>query len=354
MLGYPLVLLVWHLPRHAWKRWPFLVVFAPAVYGAVVWLRVTLLAYVAAAIAVVVIATQRDRRFVVPAMVVLALLLLFRFYRAIREAPGANVFARLTDTAAKLRATIENGTWDGGVDAQGKPRPLVSPITLDPKSPPTLYMFHCAAGYISRRVAAVARGRRYNTLLVLDWLHAFALTISVYAVEYWALFRIAPESYTQVSGSGLLQFFVYSLTTFTSSSISPIVAATMTAQVIASTETLSMVFLLVTCVFSLFTARRDSYREDLDLFTRALGEVASAIEGRIFKVYSLSTEAVEAVLLTHNAQVVNLLRRSRGLPSLEPPQVVEGSVAAVLGDVTVTASAAVTPAAPAESKTPPR
>jgi hypothetical protein len=338
VVGYPFVVLCYHLPRRLWSKWPLLVVFAPAIYTFVRSARLTLLLYVAAVTAASVIAFQTAPTYLVPAMVVLALFLVVRLYRACRESQASSVFASLTSLARDLRDQIEGGSFDQTSSASpAAPKVAATRAELDEyKTLPPLYLFHCAADYISRKVDETAKSRKYNRLLMLAWLHVVAVALITYSLEYWALFRMAPESFRDTVGAGFLQFLIYTLTVLVNSSVSPIKAVSQPALLIASSELLCAILIFFTGVFSILSAWRDQYREGLDAFTKALGEAASAIEARIVAVYQLSAEGLECLLVTHNAEFINFLRKTRGRPELVPSIGTAGAIEVTATATTVT------------------
>jgi hypothetical protein len=184
------------------------------------------------------------------------------------------------------------------------------------KTVPPLYLFHFIADFISAKAAAAARGGTYNVILVFDLLHTFLAAWVVFALEYWALFRMDPGTFRGTEGTGLLQFVEYSLTVLTSSSVSPIAAAALGARWIANAEIMSMVIWGFIVAFAILTARRDAYREGLAKFTDEIRAAVSAIEHRIAVVYQLSAQALEELLARNHGEMVNMLRKTRGLPSL--------------------------------------
>ena len=72
-------------------------------------------------------------------------------------------------------------------------------------------------------------------------------------------------------------------------------------------------------VFSVLTAAREAFREDIDEFTSELHKTASAIEARISEAYQLTFVQLEIKLLNENGATVNLIRKFRGLPELTIP-----------------------------------
>jgi hypothetical protein len=181
---------------------------------------------------------------------------------------------------------------------------------------PNLYMLHVVADLIIRKVAQAAKDRRYNTVLVLSFLSAFVHTTVIFALENWALYKISPGSFSGANEAGFLLFLAYSLGQVATANLTTIQPLSSAATLLATVEVFCGVVILVIAVFSILTAARDTYRQDLEDFSEALHDVATAVDKRIQARYSLTAVQLEISLTVNSASTVNMLRRWRGLPEL--------------------------------------
>jgi len=113
---------------------------------------------------------------------------------------------------------------------------------------------------------------------------------------------------------------MYSLGRLATTDLTSIQPTTTVASMLAAVEVVSSVLILVIGAFSILTATRDAYREDFEDFVRALHETAEAIDQRIGDRYSLTAAELELKVAVHSAEVVNFLRRIRGLPEISLPE----------------------------------
>jgi len=134
--------------------------------------------------------------------------------------------------------------------------------------------------------------------------------------ENWALYKINPGSFDGANGSIFLLFLAYSLGQVATANTTTIQPLSSIATFLATAEVFSGILILVIGGFSILTAARDTYREDLQDFSEALHDVATAIDKRIQAKYSLTALQLEISLAVHRTSTVNMLRRWRGLAEL--------------------------------------
>jgi hypothetical protein len=114
-------------------------------------------------------------------------------------------------------------------------------------------------------------------------------------------------------------FFGYSMTVFTTSDLSPISPATSVAAGVSYGELLCGLVAGVILVFTILTAARDKYRQDIKLFVDELRLAANATTARVSELFQLTLEEVEYILIIDQSHLVNRLRKLRDLPELLPP-----------------------------------
>ena len=102
--------------------------------------------------------------------------------------------------------------------------------------------------------------------------------------------------------------------------------ASATAMVLSYSEVLCSIVILVILVFSILTAAREAFRDDLDDFATEVQGVAGALEARATLVCHQTFLQLEFVLLTKSPAMVKWLRKTRGLGDIEtgPAQLLTG------------------------------
>ncbi len=125
--------------------------------------------------------------------------------------------------------------------------------------------------------------------------------------------------------SSYWNFLGFSFEKLIPSNISSLVPVKLPAIILSYSETFCALIILVILVFSVLTAARDRYREDIDDFILELRELGSYLQNDFYKLYSIAVNDVEIILLASNAVMVNHVRKYKGLPSLSLPKEVESN-----------------------------
>lgn len=320
---YPFIVLFWKIPKILWRKWTVFVVLLPTIYTTVVSLRSTFVLYTAAAVATVVIALSRKPPLIIPSMFVLGIFLAVHLYRAFRRAHSSSVFSQLATLARKFRENIDSGSFDHPPDyISTSPQTRTLGVQTISETPivPNLYILHVLSEFIAQKIATAMKDRKYNALLVISLLYAFAITTLVFGLENWALYRIDAASYRGVTEVAFLQFLAYSLGHLATANLTVIQPMSVFATALAAAEVFCGVLILVIGAFSILTAARDTYRDDLNEFREAVHETAKAIDNRLVFLYEFTAEEIETALSIHSVAIVNIFRKIRGLDELPEPE----------------------------------
>ena len=322
ILGYPLVVLFWKLPVLAFRKWPLAIAFAPVIYRAISTSPTTFLLYTLAALSALAITASRDSAWLVAGMLGFFVFLLAHLYRSFREAYSEGVTSRLSMILRKFKEQIQNGMFDSATTPEARKAESTQNTHMDraPRNPTSLYLLRSVTDILIDKIRWVARSRKYDVYLVLSWLYTFAVTATVFAFEYFALGRIDPESFGSVaSASTFFGFFGYSLGNLLPTRISRIAPMSEFAILLTYTEEFCALLVFVILVFTILTAARESHKADLEQFSVELTGLAEAVDIRIAAVYSMSLYEVEIFLMRDSSDLVNSMRKARGLPELAAP-----------------------------------
>jgi len=318
--GYPFVLVFWKLPKRFYRQWPLIVVFLPAIGAAAARLWSTILLYSLAALAALFILKSGNRWLLVFSVACLVPLLSIHLSRSLRKAYAASPLTRLTAWFDEARTGIESGRF---LKLEETAAPVISsanqptPATASPRQ--VAYSLHWLAGVIADQVKAVTKRRYYDLYLLASWFYTVVLTAVLFAFAHLGLHKISPGAYRDVDGAGFWGFLGFSLDTLTAHNVSKINPVTAVASIASYAEVVCSVVILVILVFSILTAAREAFKENLDDFNNALAGVATALETRIRAQWQLTVMELEVALLSENPGLVNGLRRLRGLPELPLP-----------------------------------
>src|SRR5690606_1966566 len=112
--------------------------------------------------------------------------------------------------------------------------------------------------------------------------------------------RLEPDHFMTATDAGLLDFVGYSLSTALNAGISPIVPATLLAQMLSYVEVVFMLLIAVLFVFVLFTSARERHRQDLDEVVSEIGGVSDRMGTFLLEHHDLTVAAADQYLLQVN------------------------------------------------------
>jgi hypothetical protein len=132
-----------------------------------------------------------------------------------------------------------------------------------------------------------------------------------------ALEKLDPTSFgysaTETNFWGFLGFSLGNLTTGSVATVAPV---SHLAVLFTYTEKMCALIIFFILVFTVLTAARESYKAEMDELGAELRGVADAVDRRLTEVYRMTLDEAELFLLRDQADLVNLIRRGRGLPEL--------------------------------------
>lgn len=315
IIGYPLVLLFWRMPKLFFRNWELTIAFAPAIYDLLRSFRSKFAIVTAAALAAICISLSSSSYLLLPSMVLLGAYLIVHLYRSLRKAYRSSIFEGLGDLVKKLRVTLEGGQH--GLWKKQK----YDPGTKDYEQQClTFYLLNWGVEIVGERLLKVAKSRKPDLYLMLSWLATVLLTSFIYALEYWSLHKIDVFSFKADYALSFWSLWGFSFGKLTPSSISAVAPVSVAATILSYSELFCALIILVILVFSVLTAAREKYREDIADFVAEVGNLGRQLQDQFYQLYAVAVADVEIVLLPSNAVLINQLRRVRGLPDLSLPE----------------------------------
>lgn len=313
IVGYPLIVLFWRLPVFAFRRWPLILAFAPVIYRAVATFPTTFLFYTLAILSGLIILISTERALLVPAMVGLAVFLSVHLYRGFRDAYSVSIMAGLTSFLRKIKDSVQQGAFDHAAPPVPSP-PSNGAQTRDPSS---LYLLRSITEIVIDKVGWEVRSRKYDLYLILSWLYTLGATVVVFSFEFLALRKMDPSAFGPiVSETSFWEYLGFSLGNLPLARISGIVPVSHAAIFFSYLEVGCTVLIFFIFVFTVLTAARETNRADMDDFSAELRSIAEALDRRVTEVYRMTLAEVEMLLLRDKADLVNGLRKARGLAVL--------------------------------------
>jgi hypothetical protein len=317
VLAYPLIILFWKIPKLCIRNWALLIAFAPAIHEIFISFRFTFIITTIAALSALLIILTSNKYFIIPAMAILGFYLAVKLYRSLKKSYRSSIFEGLADFAKKTRLRIESGEdtlwkkvdYDPTAESKEYEEQLSS-----------FYFLHSGLEIISNKLHEVAKSRKPDLYLFASWIWIIFITSLIYALEYLALHKINPMSFSPGYRLSFWDFLGYSFGMLVRYSISSIRSVSTLASILSYSELLCSLIILVILVFSGFNVRREKYREDIDDFIKELRDLGSEMQRQFCLLYNLALPDIEGFLLRTNASLINWLRKSRGLPPLQLPE----------------------------------
>ncbi len=327
---YPLILVVWKVPKMFFSRrflanWPVFVVLAPAAYDFIASFRVNCALYTLAILSALFIMLSSSAYVVYPASAVLAIVLCSILVRSFWKSYSANMFSTLTRIVKKWRGSIEAGHFDKLRMNKSLSQSNSEDATDDDVPPENadlllLYMYYSGAELAANKVLGGPRNRRLDLYLLLSWIWIVVVVVFSYSFLYWGLFKVAPDSFSASGQLSWAAFLGYSVSVFTTADLFGIVPSGILARFVSHTELLCMMATGVILFFTILTAAREKYQEDIKELLDELRKTAAAVTLCFQQAYDLAVDDVEMFLLSDSAALVNGLRKMRNLPALSPPE----------------------------------
>ena len=305
---FPLVVLVWLLPRTLIHNWIVVVAFWPAIYSFFSTFRISFCLWVAAVVSCFGILLFDSPATIATGMAILGTYFVTHYGRRVRTAFSSKTgFAALTP--------MVRGVWNNSLDAARLPIDAESGSQEYQQQVGqrlvNIYLTTSMLYSIGEKLRVVIRANKLDLYLVSSFVYTFVLTIVIFAFQYLGLQRLAPEHFSGASDAGLLEFFGYSLSTALNAGISRIVPATLTAQMLSYAELMAMLSLAILFVFMLFTSIRERHRQDLDEVVQELGGASERMGTFLLENHDLTIAAADQFLLQFNPLIARWILKLR-------------------------------------------
>lgn len=321
VLFFPVVVLLWKIPRLLFTNWVLLLVFSPAIHSLVTSFRMSFIFTVGALLASLAIVLSNSRLALIPAMIFLAFYLCRHGAKKIKMAfQPASVFANIANIIRQLWVSYEQKTLPGQVQIESKLDPSSEAYgekTLEHLN--SLYLVNSIFQGILFKLKQSGVSRKLDIYFISSLLYAALLTVIVFGFQFLALEKIQPGSFGVSPSPGFWDFLGLSFSTLMTAGLSPLVPKSTAALIIAHSELVVALLLLVILVFVILTISREKFREDAEQAIAELKKGAEVLEKHISEHYKLSIEDAERKLIIKHGQMINALRKFRGLTVIEIP-----------------------------------
>jgi hypothetical protein len=321
VLVFPGIVASWKIPKLMVQNWGAAVILAPSIYSVITTVRPLFIRITLAALATVCVFLSSNLAVLAISMSILGVVLIIHLYYAFRKAYQPTVFGRLRNGLSKYRETLVGDTvmknlsdWAVRQHPSGTEEDKLSSKLSN------LYLTHALAEYIGEKIQEVVRSRRMDMYLIISWFWTILITSLIYSLEYTALHKIIPKAFSVTYAPTYWSFLGFAFGRLTPSSISAISPASPMAIALSYSENACALAIFVILVFTILTAARERYKEDISGAVDEFLAIGSTYEKYLLSYFNMALADAEDFLVNHNLALVNAIRKLRRLPELQPPQ----------------------------------
>jgi hypothetical protein len=278
--AYPLILLLWRIPKLLFKNWALLLIFAPAIESVIFTLKWRFVFGSFTILAALGVSLFRNRAALIVCMAFLFVYLSIHYILRLRVAfRPTSVFANIAPTIGEMwRHTIKTFKESefkarSGPDAQPSEYPKKHIENVK-----ALYLQNLLWTYAGKKLDEAVSSRRTDLYFIVALIYSFVLTVTVFGFEYWALFKIDPLSFQGADQASFWSFLLFSFNAILHTGFSTVSPVAGPALAMANLELVASLIIGLFFVFILLTSSRERYRQDLKSVVGHISASASQIE----------------------------------------------------------------------------
>lgn len=307
IIGFPIVILLWKLPRLMVRNWALTIAFSPALHSLITTFRWSFILFTAALISGLAVQFSTLPWWaMVTAEAFLAAYVVIHYSRRLRMAvTSRSVFSDMVGWIRAMWARIE--TWSPQIIADG----------TDPESKDyqekrnanllTLYALVSVLYFAATRLREVTRSS-LDLYFIGSFSYTFVVTVIAFGLMYQGLENVLPGSF-ESSGRvlGLWTFMGFSFSTLIHAPTWGLLPTGSWALALSYVELIGSTILLLMFVFIILTSIRERYRDDAGRVADELRIAATRLASRIETQYGLTIVKTKSFLIEVNPDVVRML-----------------------------------------------
>lgn len=275
VLVYPLIVLVWIIPKAVARNWPLLVVFLPALHSLISNLRINFVLLTLALMSATTVVVAESRAATITAMALLLLYLARHFAMRVRAAfaPStvfANIGAAMRGFWETVKSTADTIDVSGVAPGSEEYEKALAQNLLN------RYLAAALLHRVARRLRVLHETRQLDLYFVAALLYTFVLTAAIYGFVYIGLLRVDPTSFSAAPSP--IEMIGYSVGTMLHFQLSDIRPLSFVAQMLTYSELFASIAIGLLLVFIVFTSTRERYRSDLASIADELADSSRELE----------------------------------------------------------------------------
>jgi hypothetical protein len=320
--AYPLILLLWRIPKQIFKNWALLIVFLPAIESVILTVKWRFILGSLTMLAALGICLSRKPGIVIGCMAVLLLYLSYHYILRLRVA------FRPTSVFADIGPTVE-GMWRSSISTykgnefKARSAPDAKPSDYPKKhiqNIKDLYLSNLFWAHVAKKLDQAVSTRRTDVYFIVALIYSFVLTVTVFGFQYLALFKLDPSSFNNAEQASFWSFLLFSFNAILHTGFATVVPASGPALLWANLELVAGLIIGLCLVFILLTSSRERYRQDVKGVADKLSASAKQIERFLEKKLRMRLIDAEAKLIAEDPSFSQmLLNFGRTPPKLVEP-----------------------------------
>ncbi len=294
---YPLLLVVWVIPKSMVKNWPTIFLLLPAVRGVFAHLKWSFMLFTIYLTSSILVIFTSNIFSIKVSMLLLFLYLLLHYFTRIN-----NLYAPTT-AFADLGQSIKKN-WE----ASKKNKFYAAPVGIEEGTEEwdlaynqyvmNIFMSSTVHGVMARKLKSLHDTRKFDLYFVSLFLYTFMLTIITFTLLYFGLSKIDINAFEPTVG--FFEFLGYSFGTISHYQLSAISPLSGLAQIITYFEVFCSFIIIVLLVFVVFTSARERQRTDIGEVIQELELVSKHMENMLLENLNITLRNAEIKMLQAN------------------------------------------------------
>jgi hypothetical protein len=309
VLGYPLVILFYHLPKLFFKNWTLAFLFLPSLVATFKSFKLRFISTMFGLIACLLILLKVGTALMILAMALLFVYLAIHYARQFRSAFSTKSF--FNDIGRGIQA-VWNALRDSMVIKELEAAKNFDQTTDAYKAKRSsvlqnLFLANWLFLYASFRLKRIQDSRILDVYLIGSLVYTFLVTVIVFAFEYFALYQLQPTSFAGSSDSSFFFFLYASFNTLLTVGFGDFSPIGVIARILTSLELFAWILIFLILFFTITTIIRERYHKDVDALVIQLTSEHAAIESLILQEYKLSLQDVETQVAKDSPGIVKFV-----------------------------------------------
>jgi hypothetical protein len=313
VLFYPIVILFYHLPKLIFRNWTLAFIFLPSLVATVKSFKLRFISTIFAVISCLLIILQIDVFITVASMLVLFGYLAIHYAQQFRTAfSTSGFFADVSKAIQALWTYLKDTAVSKELQTAATMKEDSDEYKLKRASIlQNLFVYNRFFLFGASKLKRLQDSRIMDLYLIGTLLYTFAVTVLVFAFEYYSLYRLNPASFVAIPDPSFFYFLYASFNTLLTIGFGDFSPLGVVARLLTSLELFTWILIFLILYFTVTSILRERYQKEADTVVEQLSSEGQAIEDLIIREYKLSLEEAEASVTKASPNIVKIIEYLR-------------------------------------------